>query len=71
MTNLDIAGTTMFVVGFLCESIADIQKFKFKANPTTKGRWCDSGKNEKKSGFLSSWGIFFETKLNFIIIVLL
>lgn len=43
MTNLDIAGTVMFVIGFLCESISDVQKFKFKENPTTKDRWCDAG----------------------------
>lgn len=44
MTKLDIAGTVMFAIGFLCETIADVQKFKFKENPTTKERWCDAGK---------------------------
>ncbi|GIY14792.1 hypothetical protein CEXT_610781 [Caerostris extrusa] len=39
MTVLDIVGTVMFVVGFLCESVSDIQKFQFKENSTTKDRW--------------------------------
>ncbi|GBM07421.1 hypothetical protein AVEN_258078-1 [Araneus ventricosus] len=44
MTALDIAGTVMFAVGFLCEAISDIQKYKFKGNSTTKDRWCDAGR---------------------------
>ncbi|XP_071035537.1 uncharacterized protein [Parasteatoda tepidariorum] len=64
MTNLDIAGTVMFAVGFLCESISDIQKFKFKENPTTKGRWCDAGlwKFSRHPNYFGEillwWGIF-------------
>ncbi|KFM64579.1 hypothetical protein X975_10942, partial [Stegodyphus mimosarum] len=64
MTTLDIVGTTMFVVGFLCESISDIQKFQFKENPSTKGRWCDAGlwKYSRHPNYFGEillwWGIF-------------
>ncbi|XP_054707692.1 uncharacterized protein LOC129217419 [Uloborus diversus] len=64
MTTLDYVGTTMFVVGFLCESISDVQKFKFKENPTTKGRWCDAGlwKYSRHPNYFGEillwWGIF-------------
>ncbi|UYV78891.1 hypothetical protein LAZ67_17000158 [Cordylochernes scorpioides] len=42
LTRLDFAGMVVFVVGLLCESIADFQKFRFKENPSTKGKWCNS-----------------------------
>lgn len=64
ITNLDGAGLILFVIGFLCETIADIQKFRFKENPNTKGRWCDTGlwhfsRHPNYFGeILLWWGIF-------------
>ncbi|XP_055935636.1 uncharacterized protein LOC129965613 [Argiope bruennichi] len=64
MTALDIAGTVMFAVGFLCEAISDIQKYKFKGNSTTKDRWCDAGlwKYSRHPNYFGEillwWGIF-------------
>ncbi|CAL1279545.1 unnamed protein product [Larinioides sclopetarius] len=64
MTALDIAGTAMFAVGFLCEAISDIQKYKFKGNSTTKDRWCDAGlwKYSRHPNYFGEillwWGIF-------------
>lgn len=41
LTRLDYVGCTIFVVGFLCETIADFQKQMFRQrNPN---RWCDWG----------------------------
>jgi steroid 5-alpha reductase family enzyme len=39
----DYLGWALFAIGFLCESIADQQKFSFKNNPNNKNHWCDVG----------------------------
>jgi len=40
---LDIVGTVIFILGFLLESVADMQKFNFRQNKANKNRWCDVG----------------------------
>jgi len=40
---LDIVGTVIFILGFLLESVADMQKFNFRQNQANKNRWCDVG----------------------------
>jgi len=42
-TRLDIAGSVIFSIGFLCESSADLQKFYWKQKPENKGKWCMFG----------------------------
>ncbi len=36
-------GIVMWIIGFLLESIADYQKFRFKNDPKNKDRWIESG----------------------------
>lgn len=36
-------GMGIFVVGFLTETTADLQKLRFKEDPLNNGRWIDSG----------------------------
>lgn len=36
-------GMGVFVVGFFCETTADMQKLRFKEDPLNNGRWIDSG----------------------------
>jgi steroid 5-alpha reductase family enzyme len=42
-TAADIAGIIMFIVGLVCEAVADQQKFSFKQNSANRGKWCDVG----------------------------
>ena len=42
-TVLDIVGTVTFVVGFVLEVIADVQRFLFRDNPSNENKWCMSG----------------------------
>lgn len=39
----DYAGFSLFLIGFLCETVADFQKFSFKENPANRGQWCQAG----------------------------
>ena len=42
-TGRDIAGVILFTIGFLMESVSDIQKFQFRSKPENKGKVCDVG----------------------------
>ena len=42
-TGRDIAGVILFAIGFILESVGDIQKYRFRSNPDNKGKVCDAG----------------------------
>ncbi|KAL9008318.1 MAG: hypothetical protein Q9173_006545 [Seirophora scorigena] len=42
-TGRDIAGVILFAIGFILESVSDIQKYQFRSNPANKGKVCDVG----------------------------
>jgi steroid 5-alpha reductase family enzyme len=42
-TGRDIAGVILFVIGFVMESVSDIQKYQFRSNAANKGAVCDKG----------------------------
>ncbi|KAL8783374.1 MAG: hypothetical protein Q9213_004693 [Squamulea squamosa] len=42
-TGRDIAGVIFFAIGFILESISDVQKYQFRSNPKNKGKVCDIG----------------------------
>ena len=43
-TGSDIAGVILWAIGFLMESVSDVQKYRFKMNHTgDKGAVCDVG----------------------------
>ena len=42
-TGRDIAGVILFTIGFLMESVSDIQKYQFRSKPENKGKVCDVG----------------------------
>ncbi|CAM9868565.1 unnamed protein product [Chrysoparadoxa australica] len=43
LTAADIAGVAMFLIGLACEAVADQQKFVFKSDSASRGKWCDKG----------------------------
>ncbi|KAK2147822.1 hypothetical protein LSH36_532g02027 [Paralvinella palmiformis] len=63
-TRLDIAGSVIFSIGFLCESSADLQKFYWKQKPENKGKWCMFGlwRWSRHPNYLGEmliwWGVF-------------
>lgn len=42
-TGRDIAGVILFAIGFILESVSDIQKYQFRSNLENKGKVCDIG----------------------------
>ena len=42
-TGRDIAGVIFFAVGFILESVSDVQKYIFRSKPENKGKVCDVG----------------------------
>jgi steroid 5-alpha reductase family enzyme len=42
-TGRDIAGVILFTIGFVMESVSDIQKFRFRSNVKDKAAVCDKG----------------------------
>ena len=42
-TIMDIIGLVIFILALLLETIADVQKYRFKAKAENKGKWCDVG----------------------------
>ena len=42
-TGRDIAGIILFTIGFILESVSDIQKYIFRSKPENKGKVCDVG----------------------------
>ncbi|KAG8527062.1 uncharacterized protein KY384_008491 [Bacidia gigantensis] len=42
-TGRDIAGVILFAIGFVMESVCDVQKYRFRSNPNNKGKVCDVG----------------------------
>jgi len=60
----DYFGWALFVIGFICETIADQQKFLFKNDPENKNHWCDVGiwKLSRHPNYFGEivlwWGIF-------------
>ena len=42
-TGTDVAGVILFTIGFIMESVSDVQKYRFKANNKDKTKLCDVG----------------------------
>ncbi|KAL9638783.1 MAG: hypothetical protein Q9164_001337 [Protoblastenia rupestris] len=42
-TGRDIAGVILFAIGFVMESVSDVQKYIFRSKPENKGKVCDVG----------------------------
>jgi len=64
LTALDVAGTAVWVVGFLFEAVADAQLARFKRDPGNKGRVMDRGlwRYSRHPNYFGEsvlwWGIF-------------
>ena len=41
----DVTGVTLYCLGMLVETSADLQKFNWKDNPDNNGRWCEFGES--------------------------
>jgi len=60
----DYFGWVLFVIGFVCETIGDQQKFVYRNNPENKDHWCDVGiwKLSRHPNYFGEivlwWGIF-------------
>jgi steroid 5-alpha reductase family enzyme len=58
-------GVAVFLIGLVIETIADIQKFRFKQDSKNKGKWIDTGlwsysRHPNYFGeILCWWGVFF------------
>lgn len=42
-TGSDIVGIIMFAIGFIMESVSDVQKYLFRSNAANKGKVCEVG----------------------------
>lgn len=64
MTRLDTAGTAIFAIGFLCEALADVQKYDYRQKTDNARHWCDVGlwKYSRHPNYFGEitlwWGIF-------------
>lgn len=64
MTRLDTAGTIVFFMGFLCEAMADAQKYSYRQNTSNARHWCDTGlwRYSRHPNYFGEitlwWGIF-------------
>ena len=58
-------GIIVFSVGFIIETIADMQKYRFKSNPKNKDKWIESGlwKYSRHPNYFGEmlvwWGLYF------------
>ncbi len=43
LTIFSVVGFFIWAIGFITESVADQQKFKFRNNPKNKGKWIETG----------------------------
>eukprot|EP00030_Apusomonadida_sp_AF-17_P005827 a676357_11.p1 GENE.a676357_11~~a676357_11.p1 ORF type:complete len:339 (+),score=100.78 a676357_11:31-1017(+) len=42
-TWVDVVGWVLFLIGLICEAVADQQKFNFRNDPKNKGKFCNTG----------------------------
>ncbi len=40
---LSVIGLLLFVIGFVVETVSDLQKFRFKSRDVNRGKWIESG----------------------------
>lgn len=65
----DIFGISLFFIGFVIESISDIQKYNFRNNPDNNGKFCNKGfwslsRHPNYFGEITLWWGFFITSSN-------